>query len=162
MQKSMAVFILSVLDHKYSFWINCFQKYFDKKKKIKIWSKKKKKFKIVTLSWNLALRLIGICRYQWWRSFLVFSNENIVFFGDLFQKIKIVSWSWNLDPTLIPINRIRWWLWFLVQKLKIVCLTLSLPSERLQASFYDTLLVVSILDIVQDYDLKHFGRSRKG
>ena len=26
MQKSMAVFILSVLDHKYSFWIKCFQK----------------------------------------------------------------------------------------------------------------------------------------
>ena len=130
--------------------------------------KKKKKIKIVSLSWNLARRLIRICRYQWWRSFLVFSNENIVFFLDLFQKIKIVCWSWNLDPTLIPINRIRWWLWFLVQKLKIVCLTLSKPSERLQTmskmltSFYDTLLVASILDIVQDCDLQHFGRSRKG
>ena len=126
MQKSMAVFILSVLDRKYSFWIKCFQKiksvslsrssvqsnlsmqnlvvfflflfmfffdrkYFDEKKKNIKFDQKKKKIKIVSLSWNLARRLIRICRYQWWRSFLVFSNENIVFLEICSKKSKLFA-----------------------------------------------------------------------
>ena len=39
------------------------------------------KFKIVSLSWNLVLRLIKICRIRWWYSILLLSTGNIIFWG---------------------------------------------------------------------------------
>ena len=55
MQNSMILFTFFVLERKYPFWANLFQK-----------------IKIVTLSWNLAPTLIRICRIQWWCLFFLF------------------------------------------------------------------------------------------
>ena len=51
MQNLMVTLTSSILDRKYSFWANLVQK-----------------IKVVTLSWNLLLLLIWICRIQWWCS----------------------------------------------------------------------------------------------
>ena len=74
MQNSMVRFIQSVLDSKYTFWANLIQK-----------------VDIVSLSKNLVLRLIIICRIQWGcLLFLVLILNN---FLDIFgPKIQIV-WS---------------------------------------------------------------------
>ena len=53
MQNLMVMLAFSAFDQKYCFWANLVQK-----------------IKIVTLNWNLVLRLISICRIQWW--FLLF------------------------------------------------------------------------------------------
>ena len=39
------------------------------------------KFKIVSLSWNLVLRLIWICRIQWRCSILLLSTGYVIFWG---------------------------------------------------------------------------------
>ena len=49
MPNSMVVFTFSVLDWKQHFWANLVQR-----------------IKIVSSSWNLATRLIPICRIEWW------------------------------------------------------------------------------------------------
>ena len=46
------------------------------------------KFKIVSLSWNLVLRLIWICRIQWWCSILLLSTGYVIFWG----KFRIQYW----------------------------------------------------------------------
>ena len=80
MQNSMVRFIQSVLDSKYTFWANLVQK-----------------VDIVSLSKNLVLRLIIICRIQWECSlFLVLILNN---FLDIFgPKIQIVCSKRNLIP----------------------------------------------------------------
>ena len=59
MQNSMVMLTFSVLDHKYFLGANLFQK-----------------LEIVSVSWKLAPRLIGICRIQWWCSFFLFKTGN--------------------------------------------------------------------------------------
>ena len=59
------------------------------------------KLKIVSLSWNLVLRLIRICITPWWCSFFLFLTGNTFFGGNLIQKIKIVTLSWTLVQRLI-------------------------------------------------------------
>ena len=68
-----------------------------------IWSK----IKIVSLNWNLALRLIQICWIQWWCSLFPFLTGKLLL-GKLGQKMKIVKLIWNLVPRLIRICRIQW------------------------------------------------------
>ena len=66
------------------------------------------KFKIVSLSWNLAPRITQICIIQWWCFLFCFRLE-IPFlgkFGSFPQKI--VSLNWNLVPSLIRICKIQW------------------------------------------------------
>ena len=64
------VFTLFVLDWKYSFWTNLVQK-----------------IKIVSLSWNLEVTLIRICRIQWWYSLFSFLTGDTLF-GKLGLKIQ--------------------------------------------------------------------------
>ena len=68
------------------------------------------KIKIVSLGWNLALRLIRIYIIQWWCSFFLFLTRSIIFSGNsnLFQNIKIVFWNRNAEPRLIWICKNRW------------------------------------------------------
>ena len=73
------------------------------------WANLVQKFKIVSLSWNLAPRLIQVCRIQWWCSLFLFQNGNTLFGQIWSKKIKIVSLCWNLAPSLIRICRIQWW-----------------------------------------------------
>ena len=80
----------SVLDRKHHFLENLVQK-----------------IKIASLSWNLVLKLIRICRIQWCCSFFCFRPENH-FLSNLVQKIKIAGLSWNLELRLIRICRIQW------------------------------------------------------
>ena len=65
------------------------------------------KTQIVSLSWNLVLRLIQICEIPWWCSLFVFLIRK-PFWVNLVQKIKTVSVSWNLVPRPIWICRIQW------------------------------------------------------
>ena len=67
------------------------------------------KFKIANLSWNLAPRLIQVCRIQWWHSAFLFQSGNTLFGQIWSKKMKIVSLCWNLAPSLIWICRIHWW-----------------------------------------------------
>ena len=120
----MVAFILSVLIWKYSFWVNLVQK-----------------TKIVSLSWNLVLRLIRIWRIWWCYSFFVFLTRYILFRRKLFQKQKTVETE--TEPKPIRICRTRWWFSFffffrseilfwvnLGQKLKIFSLTWNLVPKR--------------------------------
>ena len=53
---------------------------------IPFWSKSgRKKKKIVSLRWNLILRLIWICKIQWWCSLFTFSTGNTLF-GEIWSK----------------------------------------------------------------------------
>ena len=52
----------SAFDWKYSFWVNLVQK-----------------LKIVSLSWNLLLKLIRICRITWWCLLFLFWTRNTFF-----------------------------------------------------------------------------------
>ena len=75
MQNSMVVFTFSVFERKYPFWANLFQK-----------------ITIVSLSWNLVLGLIRLCRIEWC-SLFPFSIGNT-----LFEQILSVSAEiWYLD-----------------------------------------------------------------
>ena len=56
------MFTLFVLDWKYSLWTNLVQK-----------------IKIVSLSWNLEVTLIRICRIQWWYSLFSFLTGDTLF-----------------------------------------------------------------------------------
>ena len=91
MKSLTVVFTFSVIYRKYPFCVNLVQK-----------------IKIISLSWDLVLRLIWICTIQWWCSFFVF-DWKYPFLANLVQKIKFVSFSWNLVPTLIRICTILWW-----------------------------------------------------
>ena len=62
MQNSIAVFTFFVFDQKCPFWINFVQK-----------------IKIISLSWNLVLTPIRICRIQWCCSLFLFLNGNTLF-----------------------------------------------------------------------------------
>ena len=62
MQNSMVMFTYSIFDRKYPFWVNLVQK-----------------IKIVSLSWNLARRLIRVWTTQWWHSLFMFLTENTLF-----------------------------------------------------------------------------------
>ena len=69
-----------------------------------------KKIEFFSLSSNLVLRRIQICRLLWCaHSFCL--NQKYPFWVNLVQKIKIVSLSWNLVFRLIEISRIQWWCW---------------------------------------------------
>ena len=120
MQNSFVVFTFSVFDQKHTFWANLVQK-----------------IKIVSLSWNLISRKIGIDRIQWCCSFFQFStgstfsgkfgpvNSNMqnsvvlftfsgfeqqyLFCAHLLQKNKIVSLSWHLVPSIIGTWWVHWW-----------------------------------------------------
>ena len=59
---SMVMFIFSILDWKYPFWVNLAQK-----------------LKIVCLQWNSNPRLIRICWVRWWRSLFLFWTTNTLF-----------------------------------------------------------------------------------
>ena len=54
------------------------------------WVNLVKIFKIASLSWNLALSLIRICRIYWWHSLLLFSTRNIRF-GENWSKTSKLS-----------------------------------------------------------------------
>ena len=72
MQNSMVMFTFSVFDRKYPFWGNWVQK-----------------VNIISWSWNLVLRLIQICRIQWWCSLFLFLIEN-TYFGQIWcKKLKL-------------------------------------------------------------------------
>ena len=100
------------------------------------WENLVPKFEIVSLSWNLAPRLIRIWRTQWRYLFFFVFDWKYFSWGCFFQKSKIAYWSWNLEPRLIRIY-ITWWqfsslsfldwkylFWLnLVQKFKIVSLS---------------------------------------
>ena len=58
----MVMFSSSIFDRNHPFWATLVQK-----------------IKIVSLSWNLVLRLIQICRTQLWCSLFLFYNENTLF-----------------------------------------------------------------------------------
>ena len=60
-----------VFDRKHPFWANLVKK------------KRKKKIKSVSVSGNLVLRLIRVCRIQWWRSLVPFLTRNTLF-----------GWTW--------------------------------------------------------------------
>ena len=62
MQNAVVQFFFSVLDRKHPFWANLFQK-----------------IKIFSLSWNLVLRVIRICRVQWCCSLFLFYTRNTLF-----------------------------------------------------------------------------------
>ena len=66
LQNSMVMLAFSVLGRKYYFWANLVQK-----------------IKIVTLNWNLALKLIWICRIQCWCLVLLFQVKNTIFGGQI-------------------------------------------------------------------------------
>ena len=120
MKNSIAVFNFSVLDGKFPFRANLFQK-----------------FNIVSLSWNIVPRLIRICRIPWGYSLVLFWTRNtdhrqiwllewfkyakfnsdvhffyfrqkIPFRANLFANFKIVCLKWNLVPRVIRIYRIQW------------------------------------------------------
>ena len=101
----MMMFTFSVLDRKYTFWVNLVQK-----------------IKTINFSWNLLTRLIWICRTENWDvhfssfwlkipllgkfspkgqnsiakfTFSVF-NRKYPFYTNLVQKNKMVSLSWNV------------------------------------------------------------------
>ena len=75
----------SVLDRKYPFWANLFQK-----------------MKIFSLIWNLVLRLTRIWTIPWWYSLFPFSTENL-FCANFAPKFKIGFWKCNLVRKLIQI-----------------------------------------------------------
>ena len=130
------IITFSVLDWKYPFWENL----------VEI-------IKIVSLSLNLILTLLRICRIQWWCLFFFSVLDQIyLFWANLLQKIKIVSLSWNLVirliqicriklKSLIRICRIRWWFFFetgntlsgqiLYKKIKSVILSWNLRPTLL-------------------------------
>ena len=62
MYNSMVVFTFFIFDGKYPSRANLVQK-----------------FSIVSLRWNLILRLIRICIIQWWCSFFLVLTENALF-----------------------------------------------------------------------------------
>ena len=82
MQNSMVVFTFSVLDWKYPFWANLVQK-----------------IKIVSLSWNLRIRLIGICRIQWWCSLFLFTTGN-TFFWLFYTRNTLLGYVWLEESKL--------------------------------------------------------------
>ena len=95
MQKSMGVSIFAVFHRNYPFWENLVPK-----------------LKIVSLSWNLELRLIRMCRIRWWFSFYSFLDWKYLFKVNLVQKSKIASLSWHLVLRLFRICKIWWWYFF--------------------------------------------------
>ena len=84
-------FTLSVFNRKYLFWTNLAQK-----------------IKIISLSWNLVLRLIRVWLFN--AEFIFFWPKNSFLEQIYPTKIEVVCWSWNLEPRLIEICRI--WRWF--------------------------------------------------
>ena len=90
MQNSMMVFNFAVLNWKYPFGENLVSK-----------------FKIVSLSWHLAPRLINSNMQN---SMVLFTvavlDQKYPFWANLLQKVKIASLSWNLVSRLIRICRI--------------------------------------------------------
>ena len=64
--------------------------------------------KIVLLSWNLAPKLIQVCRIKWGINFFCFRVE-IPFLGKFGPKTGIVILCWNLPSRLIQICRIQLW-----------------------------------------------------
>ena len=113
----MMMFTFFIFGHKYPFWANLIQK-----------------FKIVSLSWKLVLRLIWIWRIQWWCSSFLFLTKSILFLE--ICSINQISWSRYLEPRWI--HRIRWWFSYffinpfwvnLLQKLKRVSCFRSSRSQ---------------------------------
>ena len=105
------------------------------------------KNRIVSLRWNLILRLIRICRIQWSCSLFSFSTKNTLFGQIWSKKIKIISLRWNLMPRLIWIWRIQWCcsLFFvfnwkypfganLVQNVKVISLSWNLVPRLIRIS----------------------------
>ena len=67
------------------------------------------KTQIVSLSWNLVLRLIQLCRIPWRCSLFPVLTTNTFFWVNLVQKIKTVCLSKNLVRRLIWICRMQWY-----------------------------------------------------
>ena len=121
MQNSMMLFTFLVFDRKSFLCANLVEK-----------------VKISSLSWNLVLRLILICRIRWWSSLFLFLTGNTLFGQIRPKKIKIVNLSWNFVDSLIQICRIQWCCSIfsfsieipfcanLVQKMKIISLRWNL------------------------------------
>ena len=57
--------------------------------KYPFWEKFGQKLKIISLGWNLVLRLIQICRIPCWCSLFLFYTRKISFWANLVQKFKI-------------------------------------------------------------------------
>ena len=133
-QKSMVVFIFSVLEWKHPLWanwipkINCqFKLKFGTKTKSNkqnsmamltfsvfdwkhpFWANLVQKFKIVSSIWNLVSRPTQICRIQWWCSLFSVLDRKHPFWANFVQKMKIFTLSWNMVSRLIRICRIQWW-----------------------------------------------------
>ena len=85
----MVIFTFSVLDQKYSFWVNWVQQ-----------------IKIASLSRNLIPRLNRIRRSQWWCSLFLFQIGNTLFgqiwccslFPSFVPKIYLVFWCYLINP----------------------------------------------------------------
>ena len=92
MQSSMMLFTFFVFYREYPFCANLVQN-----------------VKIISLSWNLAPRLIRICKFQWWCSLFFVFNQKYPFCANLVQNVKIISLNWNLVASLIRICRIQWY-----------------------------------------------------
>ena len=89
------MFAFSISDLKCPFWINLVQL-----------------GKIFSLSWNLVLRLIQICRIQWWCSPFLFLKGDTCFGQIWSQNLKLLVQSKDLILRLIQIWRIHWWCLF--------------------------------------------------
>ena len=71
LEKLMMLFTFFVFDWKYPFGANLVQK-----------------IKIFSLRWNLILRIIRICKTQWWCSLFSFSTGNTIFMQIWSEKSK--------------------------------------------------------------------------
>ena len=120
-----------------------------------IWSK----IKIVSLNWNLALRLIQICWIQWWCSLFPFLTGKLLL-GKLGQKMKIVKLIWNLVPRLIRICRIQWCgVHFIYFRLETPFLDKLGPTNKILSLSWNLGPICRIqwrCSLFSDLDQKHF------
>ena len=111
------------------------------------------KTKIVSLSWNLVLRPIQICRIQWCS--ISFFDQKYHFLGKFGPKNPNCRLSSNLVLILIWICKMQWWcslfpfltentfFWaILIQKIKIVSLSSnSLP--KLNSNMHNSMVMLT-------------------
>ena len=72
MQNSMVMFTFSGFGQEFAFWANFIQK-----------------IKIASSRWNSRLKLIQICRIQWWCSLFLFLSGNTLFGQNWCKKSKL-------------------------------------------------------------------------
>ena len=78
-QNSKIMFTFSVLDRKYLSWVRLVQK-----------------IKIVSLSWNLVLRRIQICRIQCWCSLVLFLTGSTLFWQISSKNSKLLKVKFDI------------------------------------------------------------------